>query len=225
MDPLLRYDQTVARYRAYLPGAKDITRDPLYDNVVYAAAGQTNVQLFSVPRGAGTSPQTGAGPKTIADTNMTQASQLSAGVDFLVEDIELLFFPGGQLAVGGLASATPQEFADDVFSFLSNGSLAFTVLNKIYVNQAPLIKFPPAQRLVTESAIADTTTAAATSLTSFQYASGAGALWKLSPAPLLISSNTNFSIDLTWPAAIALPSAVAGLIYCTLGGVLYRRVQ
>lgn len=225
---LANFDATRDRYQALVPGAKEIIREPLYDTNTYLAAGQTSMNFFSVPIGQGTSVQNpgGGGPKTVQDTNMDIAGSLPAGKNFLVECIELHFFPAGAITQEGLdPQAVTGSFADDVYTFLKNGSLRFFVSSKDYLNQAPLAKFPPAQRMYMDSAIADSTTAAATQLSLSQYASGAGAIYRLSPSPVFINQNTNFSITLSWGEVLALPSATAAVVVATLGGVLYRRVQ
>lgn len=225
MNPnVLNYDQTRAKYQAYVPDAKEVIREPLYDTLNYAIAGQTSLNFFAVPMGQGTS--VFGGTKTYNDTNMDIAGSLPAGKDFLIESIELLFLPGGAITQEGLdPQAVTGSFADDVYTFCKQGALELFVSSKPYLHQAPLMKFPPAQRLCVDSAASDTTTAAATQLTMAQYASGAGAIYKLSPSPVLLTSVTNFSVKLTWPSAVALPSGVIGVVVCTLGGVLYRRVQ
>ena len=66
---------------------KDVIVEPLYDSVLYPAAGATLLSFFILPLGQGVSVfQTAAGvlPKTYADTNMQLAGQLSAGYYFKI---------------------------------------------------------------------------------------------------------------------------------------------
>ncbi len=226
MNPL-DFQQTQNKYRSWVPGAKDITRDPLYDSVNYAAAGQTSLQFFSTPIGQGTTSAPGAtGTKSINDTNMQIAGSLPAGNDFLVECIEIMVLPNGLPVTGTIdpASEVP-TFTNDVYSILRNGALEFEISGKTYIKQSPLMCFPPSSRLHSNHALTDSTTASTTQLTAADYASGAGALYKLAPTPLLIDSNTAFSIKLVWAAAVATPSTAVARIFCRLGGVSYRRVQ
>lgn len=226
MIDLTNYDATAARYSAFVPGATEIIREPLYDSVTYAAAGQTQLQFFAIPRGQGTSPQAGSGVKSYSDTNMDNAGLLSAGNDFLIETIELGFYPSGAINLEGLDPTDDgATFADDVYTFLKQGALQLFISNKPYLNAAPLGKFPPSTRMYMEGAISDSTTLSTTQVSTQQYASGAGAIFKLSPAPQLVTQNTNFTVTLSWPAVVALPSAATAVVVCTLGGVRYRRVQ
>ncbi len=49
---------------AFMAGVRNRTVQPLYDSVTYAAAGQTTLRFFAVPKGQGTtSVGPGAGPK------------------------------------------------------------------------------------------------------------------------------------------------------------------
>lgn len=66
---------------------KDVVVEPLYDSVNYPVGGNPTLTFFTVPMGQGQSCwQTAAGvlPKTVADTNMQLAGQLSAGWYFKV---------------------------------------------------------------------------------------------------------------------------------------------
>jgi hypothetical protein len=187
----------------------------LYDTNTYAAAGQLQMQFFQVPRGQG------AVPKTLADTNMTLAGQLPKPQNFLAYWIELYIIPSAALsAVGALTAAA---FANDVMKFYTQpASLTFRIGDKNYVEEAPLIKFPPRGGLTGFSAASDTTTAAAAGRFILDYATNSGPLYEIDPALRLVDSQ-NFSVVLDWPALVTL-SADAKIV-CNLGGYLYRSVQ
>lgn len=188
-------------------------RQSLYDFQTYAAAGQTQLQFFQTPQG-----QDG---KSVADTNMLSAGQLPQPVHFLVQSIELMFFPGTLPGTTAAAAAAP-SFGNDVFTVLKSGSLRFFIGSKAYLEEAPLGRFPPKTRMESESGLSGTF-AAGTFIAS-DYAAFAGRPYFMTP-PVLLVPNQNFSVTLNWPAVVALPSTVAGRIGCILDGILYRQSQ
>jgi len=193
-------------------GQYEVVRQTQYDFQTYANAGQTSLQFFQVPKGQG--------GKTIADTNLEVAGSLPQPKWFLVESVEIHFFPGVLPALSGAALAE-SEFTNDVYSVGKGGSLNFFIGSKTYVEEAPLIRFPPKTRLYAESAYA--TTVAASQL-SYDYAAACGRPYFVDPEVLLIP-NQNFSVTLSWPAVVALPSGVDGRIGIVLDGILYRQSQ
>ena len=123
----------------------EVTRQSLYDFQTYAAAGQTSLTFFQVPIG-----QTG---KTIADTNLELAGQLPAPKNFVVESIEIYFFPAdAPVSIDNTAVVTAAitNYANDVDAVAQSGSLDFFIGSKSYLQEAPLGRFPPKTRLYTE---------------------------------------------------------------------------
>jgi hypothetical protein len=188
----------------------------LYDFQTYAAAGQTSLSFFQVP--------TGQGGKTIADTNMKLAGQLSAGNVFVVEGIEVLFFPGVlPMTVGAAAAAT--NFTNDVYTVAKSGSLRLKVLDKDYVEEAPIGRFPPRSGLDVRSALAiDVVEATEEAQLAMDYARFSGAPYAVAPA-VTLDSTMSFDVTMTWPALVALPSSAAGRIGVVLNGIMYRKSQ
>jgi hypothetical protein len=190
-------------------------RQTFYDTTTYAAAGQTQLQFFQTPKG-----QLG---KTVADTNMTVAGQLPQPQHFLVESIEILLFPGGDISTLGDATAASQ-FANDMYDVAKSGSLNFFIGSKTYLEEAPLGRFPPKTKLGVVGAKALSPTTVTDTDLQADYACWSGRPYYLDP-PVLLVPNQNFSVTLSWPAAVALPSLVDARIEVVLDGILYRQSQ
>lgn len=190
-------------------------RQTFYDFTTYANAGQTQLQFFQVPRGQSS--------KTAADTNMTSAGQLPQPQHFLVESIEILFYPG---VLPGTEAATivETEFSNDVYTLQKSGSLNFFIGSKTYLEEAPIGRFPPKTRMNGYAAAHFTQAVAADQQMNVDYATWVGRPYYLDP-PVLLVPNQNFSVSLNWPAVVALPSGVDGRIGVVLDGILYRQSQ
>lgn len=194
-------------------------RQSFYDYQTYANAGQTSLNFFQVPDGQSS--------KTLADTNMTSAGQLPQPQHFLVESVELYFFPG-VLPTTLAAALAETEFANDVYTVAKSGSLDFFIGSKSYLQEAPIGRFPPKTKLEVEAAHSiqrlQASAANAEDQVSTDYAAMIGRPYFLDP-PILLVPNQNFSVKLTWPAVVALPSGVDGRIGIVLDGILYRQSQ
>lgn len=205
--PSLR--QATSRGAVNLPDVSQRIWNPLYDYQTYANGGTTTQQFFGVPAGQG--------GKTKTDTNMTLAGQLPAGQRFLITGVQVDLFPG--LDIDQINDGTAaNEFANDVYAVGKAGRLVLTIGSKDFIEQAPLMKFPPVNRLGTSNATAVTT--AATGLVS-SYACFTGREFAIDPLTLM--SNQDFNVVLhNLPA---LPSSVDARIGVTLNGYLYRNAQ
>jgi hypothetical protein len=102
-------------------------------------------------------------------------------------------------AFGAQAVATS---VNDAFVFWRSGNLVFKVLAKIYVQEAPLMRFPGNADFSLQAALADATTAAAASQSRIAYASSYGQPYVISPQNILIPSTTNFFVALNWPEGV-----------------------
>lgn len=203
------------QYNVNRPDQVEAIRSSLYDTLAYAQAGQTQLQFFQTPKG-----QSG---KTLADTNMTLAGTLASPQSFLVETVELMFFPGALPSIETAAN-TPaaSAFINDTYKFFKPGGwLELFIGSKAYLDEAPLLKFPPRCGLSGFSALSDAASTATTS-TQTGYASAGGPVYELDP-PILLVPTQNFVITLNWPTAVAL--SAAGTVVCQLGGILYRNSQ
>lgn len=207
-----------------LLGTRDVVYQPQYDILTYAAAGQAVLTFFATPQGQGvTSHPGGAGAKTLADTNLTLAGQIPAPQKFMAIAVEVVFYPGSLPGRGPAAQATIGQNANDQYVVMRSGSLIFTVGQKNYAQDAPIGAFPAQTKLDGVYAVADATTAAVNSLTQIELASVVGAPYVIQPTT--IPHGQNFSVVMTWPNLIALPSTVAGRIGVKLLGWLARSAQ
>lgn len=204
---------TLQKFAVNRQGEYEVVRQTLYDFQTYPTAGATSFQFFQIPQGQG--------GKTIADTNIEVAGSLPQPKWFLVESIEIHFFPGVLPALSGAALAE-SEFTNDVYTVLTGrASLDFFIGSKTYVVEAPLIRFPPKTRLYGESAYA--TTVAASQL-SYDYSAACGRPYFVDPEVLLIP-NQNFKVTTAFPAALATPSGADARWGVILDGILYRQSQ
>lgn len=195
-------------------------RQSLYDFQAYPAAGATNLQFFAVPLGQG--------GKTLSDTNMNLAGQLPTNKEFLVESVHVYFTPttptvAAQMPAAFGAQAVP-EIINDSYIFRRSGNLVFEIGSKNYLEEAPLMRFPPKNTFHVEGALADVSTAGADLQSRIAYGDAIGVPYILKPASLLLTSNQNFNVSIRYPEgvqAITNPARV-GVV---LEGILYRRSQ
>lgn len=210
--------QNLAKYNVNRPGWEAI-RQSLYDFQAYAAAGQSTLTFFAVPNGQSS--------KTLSDTNMTLAGQLPAAQEFLVNSIEVVFFPTVPVVAADNPAAQGAKaianIVNDVYKFYRTGNLTFTIGSKPYLQEAPLGRFPAKTQFKIDGATALAGEVADAQARIF-YAQSIGRPYLLSPADLRLTSSQNFSVSLNWPEgvqAITNPGRV-GVI---LDGILYRRSQ
>lgn len=215
----------LSAYSVNLNGYEAI-RQALYDSTSYVAAGQPSLSFFQQPIGQGTG--FGGGVKTYSDTNMELAGQIPANKQYLVQSIEILFYPttptvAAQMPAAFGAEAVP-AIINDAYIFRRSGNLLFVIGSKPYLQEAPLAVFPPKADFVVEGALSDATTAAGNQQTRIAYGTVQGRPYIISPGDLWIPSSQNFSITLNWPEgnqAITNPARV----FVRLDGVLYRKSQ
>jgi len=209
----------LSKYSVNRPGWEAI-RQSLYDTQAYAAAGQTQLSYFSLP--------VGQGGKTLSDTNMSLAGQLPKNQEFLVQSIEVVFYPTTPTVAaqmpGAFGAQAAASLVNDAYIFGRSGSLNLTIGSKPYLQEAPLGRFPAKAHFCLDAALADATTAGADMQSRVAFGYSAGRPYMLDPAPLLLPENQNFSITLSWPEgvqAITNPARVQVI----LDGILYRRSQ
>lgn len=219
MEPIRSFSD-IQKYQVNRSQEFEVTRQTLYDFQTYANAGQTSLTFFQIPIG-----QSG---KTIADTNLELAGQLPAPKHFVVESIEVVFYPG-PLPVEVDTAVTDVEHVNDVYTVAKSGSLNFFIGSKSYLQEAPIGRFPPKTRLDADFGFAlqqfQATAADAVSQVSGNYAAMSGRPYFLSPYNIALMPTQNFNVSLTWPSAVALPSGVDGRIGIVLDGALVRLSQ
>lgn len=216
--------QDLASHRVTVPGTQDEIYSPLYDSAAYVSATTTQIAFFSLPIGQGTtSAPGGAGPKTEADTNLTNAGLLPKGNKFYCTGIEFQIFPGVSPGRGGVADATAGQFTNDMYVLSKSAWARFRIQNRDYIIDGPLINFPPVSRLSGFAAAATNLTTGAATYSEIEYASIAGAPYNIVPTYIL--DNQYFSLTVFWPAAITLPSTTNPRIFARLRGRLIRDAQ
>lgn len=228
--PILTPDY-ISTHTVGVPGQKDVIWGPLYDAQAYPSAGQAQFTFFALPIGQGTSSAPGAGavPKTIFDTNVVNNNQLPLGQEFYAIGSETLFFPGVNNSTSttasfgiepAVSSATIGAFINDIYNVGNGGLKVLTVgTDRKYINDTPLNLFPPATRLAGFTAIATGSTA--TTIAQTQYAVWSGEPYTL--VPIYIQSTQQFTLQVTFVAAIPTVSAQIARMIERLRGYLIRQ--
>ncbi len=137
---------------------------------------------------------------------------------------ELMLFPGQTIEQGVSTSATTalNNFIQDTYTIGKSGFLTLQIgSNRNYIQDGPLIVFPPAVRLAVAAANAISATAAATSFLNTAYASWTGEPYAITP--VYIEATQGFQETLQWPAAVVV-NATARL-FSRLRGYLIRNAQ
>lgn len=218
------------------PSQAEIIRQTLYDSLIYPAAGSVSLSFFQTPIGQGITSALGATAgttKTDADTNMQLGGQLPSGIQFLAESIELLFYPGSVSTANtftvdtltfflAAASAVPTAQVDDASAFYQSGVLKLRVLDKNYLSEQPLGRFPPKTQINIAGAIASNS--ATTAEVGFARAFAEGRPYYLDP-PILLQPAMSWGINLTWPGLVPLPSGFNARVVCVIDGAMMRASQ
>lgn len=209
--------QDIQQFQVNRVGQYEAIRQSIYDFQTYANAGMTQLTFFQIPQGQG--------GKTRVDTNLTLAGTLAAPINFFVQSIEVVFFPGVLPATNVTTNAAP-NFTNDVYTLAKAGWLDFFIGSKSYLQEAPLGRFPPKTRLQGWAADAAGNNTAAPTLfrNSIEYAAFGGRPYFIDPG-ILLAPTQNFNITLNFPAAVPLPSGVDGRIGVILDGITYRLSQ
>jgi hypothetical protein len=208
----------LARYQVKREGYEAI-RQTLYDYQALAATAVTQLTFFALP--------VGQGGKTLSDTNMTLAGQLPSGLEFLVQSIEVHFEANRTGTAANLPSAIGADAVmnriNDAFTFYSSGNLTFAVLQKDYLQEAPMGRFPPKTRMMIEGAVSNAGEVA-DATQRLGTANAVGRPYLLSPADVLLNSSMNFSVTLSWPEGARTYTDIAR-VGVVLDGILYRKSQ
>ena len=195
--------QTIAsQFSVFREGWEQIAQ-PLFDYQTYPAAGALNFQFFAV--------QLGQAGKTIQDTNLVLAGQLSADTYQLVDAIKVDYQPAA------LTSAGVTNFAD-MFEVMDHGSLDFRVGQKSYLQIAPL-KFCPTNTGVSGCAAFATTVAATTLNVDAPILQGERRYIN----PVMIPPVQSFSVLVAFKALVTV--AADARLGVHLDGTMFRRSQ
>jgi hypothetical protein len=218
------------------PSQSEIIRQSLYDHLIYAGAGQTQLSFFQAPVGQGFASALGstAGtPKTLADTNMQLGGQLPSGMAFLIESIELSCYPGtvstantytaaGMAIFTAVAATAVLARLDDVNVFFQSGLVELNILQKNYLRETPAGRFPPKSHIGANVAVSSNsaTTAEVGAVNAFAD----GRPYYLEPR-VSLQPAMNFEVIIRYPAAVAMTSGFNARIGCYLDGYLNRASQ
>jgi hypothetical protein len=214
-----------------VPGTKDVIWGPIYDAQAYPSAGATQFTFYALPQGQGTSSAPGAGAvaKTVFDTNIITNNQLSLGNEFYQIGFEMLFFPGvnnstSTTASFGIEPTTAvgiNNFINDIYN-VGNGGIVVEAVgtDRKYIQDGPLNLFPPATRLAGFTSVASGSTST-TVVNMTEYAAWSGEPYTL--VPIYIQSTQQFTLVLSFAAAIPTPSAVIGRLISRMRGYLIRQ--
>lgn len=196
------------RYAVNMPGKVEVIWQPLYHYQQYAAGGALTFTFFQNP--------IGQGGNTLSDTNMVSAGQIPKGQKFVITAIQVELYP----VAADIYDATPDQdrFLRDYYNVMqSDANLQLLIGSKPYLQQAPLMKFPQAQRVNASTSIA---TGGAT-IEGMSFAQGGGQPFNI--VPLTLTSNQNFSVTINFDAVVAISTAAKFGV--TLQGFLFRNAQ
>jgi hypothetical protein len=223
-------------FRVTDPGQSEVLRQPLYDFLLYPAAGQAQFSFFQQPVGQGLTSTPGAvagSPKTFADTNMSTGGQLPSGLEYLIEQISVYFFAGSVSTANtftpvgvttdatGVLAAAAISANNDMVRIYNEGLLEFNVLQKNQIRDTPLRLFAPSNWMETDSSLS--TTVATTSL-AISNTRPKGDPYILNPN-ISIQPTVNFGVNITYPGARTLPSTFNGRIGVRFDCLLKRAAQ
>lgn len=231
------FDQMFANGQVVNPNQSEVVKGRLYDYNLYPAAGIANLAFFAQTVGQGftTAPGGVAGtPKTLWDTNLEMANTMPSGKNFLIQSIEVIFWPGSVAtantyttavlaAFTAVAAAAIVQAANDNNLFMQSGILDLFVLSKPYLTDGPMLAFPPKAWLNYSAAFGSNS--ATTGITSGQLAKADGRAYYLDRAEITLRAATNFGVTLRWPAPVALPSAFNARVGVVLDGYYLRASQ
>lgn len=177
-------------------------KQPLYDTMIYAQAGQAQLRFFSVPLGQ---PIVAAGAnKTLADTNLEQAGQLGTPQEF---DLH-----GFQFEVAALSGRVNRALAinnNDVLGIMQTGVFEFTFGANRPLLQVPLTEIPRGVgvtgMLGVDGFVAQTTRE--------HLRCGTGDPneyynFTIEKKPIRLRSNETFGVNLLWPLGVVAISAL-----------------
>lgn len=218
------------------PDQSEVYRNRLYDYQLYATAGVSQLTFFSQPAGQGLTSALGstAGTaKTLSDTNLLVSNTLPSGMAFMIESIEVPFWPGSVSTANtytpanvsvfnAASSATLQGMLNDVNTFYQSGLLELNILQKNYLRETPLMAFPPKTYLTGSFAVSsDSATEGSTALVTMH---SDGRPYYVEPN-ITLQPAVNFEVVLKWPAAVATPSGFNARVGVVLDGVFMRASQ
>jgi hypothetical protein len=218
------------------PAQSEIVRQRFYDYQLYATAGTTQLSFFQAPIGSGLTTALGGtvgAAKTAWDTNLELGGTLPSGKAFMIESIEVLYFPGSVSTANTYTPASPAVFnataaaavssqLADVNSFYQSGMLELNILSKNYLRETPLIAFPPKTTFNLDAGYASNS--ATTAEVGAVNMRAAGRPYYIDPT-ISLQPAVNFEVLLKFPAAVATPSGFNARVGVILDGYFMRASQ
>lgn len=218
------------------PNQSEIVRQRFYDYQLYPTAGATQFTFFAAPVGQGITSAVGGtagGVKTLWDTNLELPSTLPSGKAFMIESIEVLFFPGSvstantytlasPVIFNATASAAVQSQLADVNSFYQSGMLELNILSKNYLRETPILAFPPKANFNLDASASSNS--ATTALNGAVNMRACGRPYFLEPT-IALQPAVNFEVLIRYPAAVATPSGFNARVGVILDGYFMRASQ
>lgn len=219
------------------PSQSEVVRQRFYDYQLYPTAGNTQITFFSAPVGQGLTSALGgtAGSgKTLWDTNLELPNTLPSGKAFMIESIEVLFFPGSVSTANTYTPVAPTIFAAtaaatvgsqfaDVNSFYQSGMLELNILSKNYLRETPMLAFPPKANFEF-SAAGVSSNSATTGAIQTGNMKASGRPYYISPE-IALQPAVNFEVVIRYPAAVATPSGFNARVGVILDGYFMRASQ
>jgi hypothetical protein len=220
------------------PSQSEVVRQRFYDYQLYATAGTSQLTFFSAPVGQGLTTALGgtAGTaKTLWDTNLELPNTLPSGKAFMIESIEVIFFPGSVSTANTYTIVSPVAFSTtgaaaqasqlaDVNSFYQSGMLELNVLSKNYLRETPMIAFPPKTNFNLDVAVSSAGTNAQPSGFALMNGRVSGRPYYISPE-IALQPAVNFEVVIKFPAAVATPSGFNARVGIILDGYFMRASQ
>jgi hypothetical protein len=218
------------------PNQSEVTRQGLFDSLLYAEAGQLSLNFFSQAIGGGITTEPGATvgtTKTAFDTNMQISNTLPSGKAWQVQGVEVYFWPGTSAAANTFVLAAPSVFAaanaaavagqvSDTFTFYNAGRLQFGILDKFYIDESPIGLFPVQTATAGDFGLA--TTSATAGEIAVVMARQIGRPYEMG-APFTLVATQNFAVNLLWAGLVAMPSGFNGRVKLRLDGYVLRSTQ
>jgi len=221
--------------RVVMPGSREAIRWTLFDHILYPLAGIQELTFYLNPQGAGITTSLGAtvgSTKTRQDTNLDAPGLLPRFQEFLIQNIQVGFYPGSSAAANTFLARDPVVSAaaiaagdlsalNDHNTFRVGGSLELNIGSKPYLEEAPLMRFPMGQHFGLSAAAATT---AATDAITAGAADAFGLIYYVKPNITLLPMQ-NFKVFLRWPGLVALPSGFNARIGLYMEGAFARNTQ
>lgn len=213
-DPNLNIPPQIASalksYGVDVPNVTVAYPQAFYDYLTYPSTGVAGTLTYfqRVP---------GANGVTEAQTNMKAVGEFPKPTNYLLTNLEVVFFSG----VSPGAAANAGKTALDDYNAVMNGqaTIQLKVNEQEYFFDSPLSTCPAAFGVGSSAAITTYDQTAATTLL-------AANPWPLgairSVSPLLLLSNYKFKVNVNFPVAIPTPSGVAGTLGVRMRGYFYR---